>query len=163
MADTTTNLSLEIIDSSDYVSPDPINNNFEIVDELGTDYVTESGTSGSWWYRKWKSGRAECGIDYKSFGTTSVNSTMFGGLYKLADTCDFGSYPFTFSSTPMVVITPRYWTKSNVSMTFVKYGSSKSTSSAPVFDLLFYTSSSDAPTTLGTLYAGIYVCGKVSS
>ena len=53
------NMGLETINSSDYVSPTPINNNFQKLDALGLDYVVESGRSGEWWYRKWKSGRAE--------------------------------------------------------------------------------------------------------
>ena len=61
----TTNLEIEKLNSADYVSVEPINNAFDKLDALGVDYVTESGTSGEWWYRKWKSGRAECGIDQK--------------------------------------------------------------------------------------------------
>ena len=151
----TTNLSLETIDSSDYISPDPINSNFEILDALGVDYVTSAGTSGSWWYRKWKSGRAECGIDYKSFGTISCN-TAYASLYKYGTMLSFGSYPFTFSSTPMAVISPRYWTGSSNNL-IVKYVRSSSTTSSPKFDVI------GGKDDYGTFYAGIYVCGKVSS
>lgn len=157
MSSTTDNLSLEIIDSSDYVSPDPINDNFEIVDKLGVDYVTSSGTSGSWWYRKWKSGRAECGIDYKSFGSVTIQ-TAYGDLYKANKSFAFGSYPFTFSSTPMVVITPRYWSTDSSIALIVKYGNSSSTSTCPKFDIIAV-----GKRTLSSFYAGVYVCGKVSS
>ena len=49
------NMGLTNIDPSDYVSPDTINQNFNKLDALGLDYVVESGYSGEWWYRKWKS------------------------------------------------------------------------------------------------------------
>ena len=75
------NMGLETIDSSDYVSPTPINNNFQKLDALGLDYVVESGRSGEWWYRKWKSGRAECGIDDKNFGTVSITKA-WGSLFQ---------------------------------------------------------------------------------
>ena len=63
MAIVTSNMTLEHIDPSDYVSPDVINSNFDKVDKLGVDYVVASGKSGEWWYRKWKSGRLEQGVD----------------------------------------------------------------------------------------------------
>ena len=95
---TATNLGLETINSSDYVSPTPINNNMEKIDALGVDYIVEKGTSGEWWYRKWNSGRAECGIDSKQFAEQTMVSSPFGG-YKTAD-LSFGAYPFAFSSRP---------------------------------------------------------------
>ena len=158
---TTSNMGLTLINSSDLVSPDPINSNFTAVDVLGKDYVTSSGTSGSWWYRKWKSGRAECGIDNRSFGSVSA-SIVYGnntGLYCSKD-LTFGSYPFTFASVPMVYIAPRTWSGiSSVGyylLHLVAAGSSVSTS--PTWRILTNVSG-----TFSNLYAGIYVCGKVSS
>ena len=99
---TTTNLGIELINGSDYISPDPINEGFKILDKLGIDYVVESGTSGEWWYRKWNSGRAECGVDAKTFSTTT--STTWAGTWGLTPDMTFGAYPFAFSQSPVVTI-----------------------------------------------------------
>ena len=95
-------MGLESIDSSDYVSPTPINNNFKKLDVLGLDYVVEQGTSGEWWYRKWKSGRAECGVASKQFEkqkmvTLGPGANMFRTQY-----LTFGAYPFSFAIRPYV-------------------------------------------------------------
>ena len=61
----TTNLGLEIVDDSDYMSPEPFNDNFEIIDAALEDYIIEqnvvnfTGASGYWIYRKWASGLLE--------------------------------------------------------------------------------------------------------
>lgn len=97
----TTNLGLQIINASDYVSPTPINSNMEKIDALGIDYIVETGTSGEWWYRKWKSGRAECGIDYKDFGNKSMVPWDTGDTtFYATDQMTFGAYPFSFASAP---------------------------------------------------------------
>lgn len=94
----TTNMNIELINSSDYVDPSAINNGFEKLDALGIDYVTESGTSGEWWYRKWKSGRAECGIDSHTFPNSNMNS-WYSGWY-LTDHYSFPAFPFAFAAVP---------------------------------------------------------------
>ena len=99
---TTTNLGLSKIDASDYISPDPINAAFDILDKLGVDYIVEQGKSGEWWYRKWHSGRAECGIDNKNFGDVDHKSA-WGGMY-ISSQRSFGNYPFAFASRPFTVI-----------------------------------------------------------
>lgn len=91
-------MALDTINTSDYVSPTTINNNFTKLDPLGLDYVTARGTSGEWWYRKWKSGRAECGIDYKSFGTLTMREWGGGGY--ITSEISFGAYPFAFAVRP---------------------------------------------------------------
>ena len=68
----TPNMSLALVPTSNFVTPEDFNRNFEKLDALGLDYVTEFGTSGEWWFRKWKSGRAQCGIDYKEFGDATL-------------------------------------------------------------------------------------------
>jgi hypothetical protein len=100
---TTSNLSIDLLNSSDYVSVDLINNAIEKLDVLGADYVVASGTSGEWWYRKWKSGRAECGIDSKSFA--EVQLTSWGSLY-ISQAYTFGAFPseLTFDAKPYVGI-----------------------------------------------------------
>ena len=40
------NMGLVTINSSDFVSPEPINNNFEKLDVLGLDYIVETGNAG---------------------------------------------------------------------------------------------------------------------
>lgn len=98
----TSNLAMSVIDPSEYVDPQKINDNFGILDKLGLDYITDSGTAGEWWYRKYKSGRLECGIDNKSFGDlehTANWGPMFGSNDK-----SFGAYPFQFASRPATFI-----------------------------------------------------------
>lgn len=93
-------MGLTNILDSDYVSPTPINNNFAKLDVLGNDYVVEKGTSGEWWFRKWKSGRAECGVDSKQFEKQkmeTLGSNMFRTQY-----LTFGAYPFSFAIRPYV-------------------------------------------------------------
>ena len=98
----TTNLKITKIEASDYVSPDPINTAFDILDALGLDYVVEQNSnSNGWWYRKWKSGRAECGIDSKGFATVSLSA--WGSLY-ISQSYNFGAYPLTFKALPTVTI-----------------------------------------------------------
>lgn len=101
MANSTTHLGMEVIDDSDYVTPDVINSNFAILDKLGIDYIDEQGTSGEWWYRKWHSGRMECGIDAKQFAKSAVHvwGGADSGLYA-TNQYSFGAYPFAFSSRP---------------------------------------------------------------
>ena len=95
----TANLGIEKLNSADYVSVDPINEAFEKIDAIASDYVVESGTSGEWWYTKYASGRAFCGIDSKSFGADTMSA--WGSLYS-GGTHTFGAYPaaVTFVSAP---------------------------------------------------------------
>ena len=99
----TTHLQLQKINSSDFVSPEPINSNMDKIDALGVDYIIEQGKSGEWWYRKWKSGRAECGIDNKSFGSATLEE--WGNIYSTNNGFSFGAYPFTFKTAPFVTVT----------------------------------------------------------
>lgn len=99
----TTHLQLQKINSSDYVSPEPINANMDKLDKLGVDYIIEQGKSGDWWYRKWKSGRAECGVDNKSFGPANVKS--WGNIFSTYEGFKFGAYPFAFKTAPFVTVT----------------------------------------------------------
>lgn len=156
----TENLGLAIINSSDYVSPDPINENMKVLDKLGLDYVVESGTSGEWWYRKWKSGRAECGIDFKEFGEKSMSLLVSGGsggfnLYS-SPAFSFGSYPFAFSSRPNVAINFAYDNarSDSTGANWIDLQSTKSTTLAPNFSMIDTDGSNTAPC------CGIYVCGR---
>lgn len=146
------NMGLVSIDSSDYVSPTDINNNFEKLDALGLDYVTASGKSGEWWYRKWKSGRMECGIDDKNFGDVA-HTTPWGGMHISAQ-LNFGAYPFAFASRPFATIT----FQSSVGgehMSYISYVSSTSTTTSPKFVIVDPNSR-----TAVSAHFGIYVCGR---
>lgn len=152
---TTTNLALETINSSDYVDPEVFNSNYTKIDKLGVDYITEQGTSGEWWYRKWNSGRAECGIDDKEFGDMSHN-TSWGSMYTTPSQ-SFPAYPFSFSSRPFANITFNSdETKSSGTHTsYVAQETSNSTTQPPKFRLVDPNSG-----TVTKPHFGIYVCGK---
>ena len=128
----TTNLQLQKINSSDFVSPDPINNNMDKLDALGVDYITSKGTSGEWWYRKWKSGRAECGIDNKSFGEAVLQP--WGNIYSSYDGFSFGAFPFAFEQAPFVSITSSS-TNNSAYYGITVMASSSPTTLSPRFDL----------------------------
>lgn len=148
----TANLGLESVDPSDYVSPTPFNTNFEKLDALGLDYVTASGKSGEWWYRKWKSGRMECGIDDKNFGNVA-HTSPWGYVYVSAD-LNFGAYPFAFASRPFASITFQS-TTGTVHNSYLSYVSSTSTTTSPKFKLIDPNSG-----TANSAHFGIYVCGR---
>ena len=146
------NMGLVNIDPSDYVSPDTINDNFQKLDSLGLDYIVESGYSGEWWYRKWKSGRAECGIDYKSFGNVA-HTTAWKSLF-LSAQLNFGAYPFAFSARPFATISFESNTGTEHD-SYVSYVSTDSTTTSPKFVLVDPNSG-----TAEDAHFGIYVCGR---
>lgn len=152
----TTNLAMTVINASDYVSPDPINANFEILDALGVEYVTDAGTVGEWWYRKWKSGRLECGIDDKNFGDLP-HTTAWGSMYSTAQK-SFGAYPFAFASRPFVMVTFNSTTGGTDHASYVATVATASTTDSPKFFLVDPNSNTAKAT-----HFGIYVCGKYKS
>lgn len=93
MADLTEHLNMSLINASDYVDPSVINDNFSILDDLGVDYIIEQGQSGSWYYRKFKSGIAEC-WGRIAFAATTASGAVQSGF----------TFPFSFSSAPVVAI-----------------------------------------------------------
>lgn len=149
----TTNLGLDVINASDYISPEVINKNFSKVDAVGKDYIVEQGTSGEWWYRKWKSGRAECGIDYKDFGDQNFASRGWSSFYG-TDYMNFGAYPFAFSKRPYTSIRFLYDSVlGSGRLSFVVEGSTQSTTTAPSFFLADASSGACHP------FFGIFVAG----
>ena len=63
------------------------------------DYVVDEGISGIWYYRKWKSGTAECwGRYYNSAAALSGSNPLGTGKYWQANI----NYPFTFAAAPSV-------------------------------------------------------------
>lgn len=147
------NLGLTFIDSSDYVSPKDINDNFQILDALGLDYIVESGKSGEWWYRKWKSGRAECGIDDKNFGNVAHTTSWATGTFISAD-LSFGAYPFSFAARPFATISFNNVT-GNLNRSYISYIGTNSTTSSPKFNLVDPNSG-----TAENAHFGIYVTGR---
>lgn len=95
----TTNLGLTTIMQSDPVSPDPINANFERVDALGRCYVTASGSSSIWRYRRWSDGTYECWGTY----TEQTVSPDEGGTSRSFSV----AYPVTFADYPQVFVSTR--------------------------------------------------------
>lgn len=73
-----------------------------ILNAIKTDYVIDEGTSGSWEYRKWNSGRYECWK--RAVGQADATYTAWGSLF-YKDVAA-GSFPITFASQPTVLITP---------------------------------------------------------
>lgn len=149
----TKNLGLDIINASDYVSPTPINNNMNKIDALGVDYIVEKGTSGEWWYRKWKSGRAECGIDSKQFGQQTLTAAPEGSLYITSD-LSFGAYPFSFAARPYTAIIFEGDELNANRGSFVATKHSTSTTLSPTFFMVDWSSGNTKP------MCGIYVCGR---
>ena len=149
----TTNLGIEKINPADFVDPEAFNRAWDKIDVLGLDYVVESGKSGEWWYRKWKSGRAECGIDYKSFGTISLNSVWTGSWYA-GPRLTFGAYPFTFKSRPYTSIKFMYDERMDTGRVCqVMEGATTSTTMSPSFYVV------DATNGEFKGFFGIYVQG----
>lgn len=99
---TTSNLGLNLVTSADFVDPDTaFVKNFEKIDTLGLDYITNKGTTGNWWWRQWKSGRMEMGVDSQTFSTFSLQT--WGAMF-MSDPLNFGGYPKTFSNEPLPII-----------------------------------------------------------
>lgn len=93
----TPNLGINEINGSDYIDYSVFNTVFNTLDALGLDYIVEQGKSGEWWYRKWKSGRAECGIDDKNLGDQEV--IAWNWLWT-SHFITIGNWPITFSENP---------------------------------------------------------------
>lgn len=119
----TTNLGLETILPSDPVSPDPINGNMEKLDALGLDYVVAQGTSGSWRYRRWKSGTYECWGRYSQQSVSpTVQQDDTNGLASFSMT-----YPVTFVAVPVCLVTARVDGRPQCAVTYVEHGTSAAT------------------------------------
>lgn len=151
----TDNLKLELISPSDFVSPEPINNMIKALDKLGLDWIVEEGTSGEWWYRKWNSGKAECGIYDHNFGKVD-HKTQWGAMFGTDSQQTFGAYPFAFSKKPFVNISfngDGSGTSSHQS--YIAAAHSQSTTTAPPFRTIDPYSG-----TYNELHCGIFVFGS---
>lgn len=72
-----------------------------LTSKIAPDYVIAQGTSGSWRWRKWKSGLAEC---WQRASIVAANSfAAWGSIY----TCELPesrkTLPFTFTDTPKII------------------------------------------------------------
>lgn len=108
MSTLTTNLKLKLISDDDYVTTDPFNENFKILDNLGVDYITEQGTSGIWTYRKFKSGI------YEMWGKQAFAATSNSGLISATIW-----YPITFSTAPFVTCSCGVYGRNDAYMAYV--------------------------------------------
>lgn len=159
------NLGLTMIQGSDLVDPQVINNNFIKVDDALVDYVVEESTVGEWWYRQWNSGRMECGVDSKSFGSFGATNMHPWGDSKIqgiqvysTSAMRFDRYPKTFVSRPHVIITHQDETGVGKGlMGYVKLGSTSNqgTSQPPNFAYMSLDS-----TPLTNSYFSIYAIGR---
>lgn len=83
----------------------------KILDALKVDYIVEEGTAtsdsyGTWTYRKWRSGVAECWRSYS--GTASTSGAVLGGYYAVLS-FNFPSRLF-ISEPPLVLASGRFGT-----------------------------------------------------
>lgn len=147
-------MGLDTINSSDYITPTPINQNFQKLDALGLDYITEQGKSGEWWYRKWKSGRAECGIDFKQFGETTLTQRQDYGNFWQTTVLSFGAYPFSFAARPYTSISFEGDANYSTRASFTVARHSTSTTMSPSFFIMDMSSEKMKP------MCGIYVTGR---
>lgn len=125
------------IDPSDYLDPTVFNNNFNLIDKLGLDPITESGKSGEWWYRKYRSGRYECGVDSKQFAESALHGWggSGSGLYA-TNQYTFGAYPFNFSARPNAVVTFQNDANNASRGSIIVMFNTTSTSMSPSFEVV---------------------------
>lgn len=158
----TKNLGIEKINESDYIIPDPINNAFDKLDESLADGVIEFGTKGDWWYRKWRSGRLECGVGAHNFGTyaTSINWGSAQGIY-VGSALTFGAFPVAFIEIP-------FYTVSLVKSDYpgmagwIGMGGGTNSSMAPLSKInsgYFYYANPNK-TTFNNMYCSCYAIGR---
>lgn len=152
----TSKLSLILFQGSDIVDYNSFNSNFNKIDQLGDEYVIAHGSDGLWWYRKWSSGRMECGIDNNLKGNAEcVNS--WGGCFIHERPFEFGKYPDSgFSSRPYASVTFNYASSSAAAAAIVQKQQSGFTMSPP-----FYIIQPTRGTVTGCQF-GIYCVGRWS-
>lgn len=101
----TTNLSLQIIDPSDYVDPEPINENMRKIDQTGLRYVVEKSSNrnprNTWVWNKYSDGTCEMWLSW--FTTLNIN-TAWGGVYR-SNATNSHALPFTLAAPPAIVRT----------------------------------------------------------
>lgn len=74
-----------------------------IMDYIADNTIVEQGYDGSrWYYRKYANGFGEC---FAFFYPTVGSGTAQGGLYYHTYSVN-SDFPFTFTSTPIILVTP---------------------------------------------------------
>ncbi len=73
-------------------------NTISINDNSFNDFIVAQGNSGKWYYRKYKSGKAEC---FAGLTVAPSMTTSYGGIYY--DWVTLPNFPFTFVGYPSVV------------------------------------------------------------
>lgn len=90
---------------TDYMTPGNVkSNNIYPLDQTThkiADFVYEQGTSSSWTYRKWHSGKAECWKTFTYTKTTSNWSNWASSGTYLSTVAGPYDYPFTFTALPL--------------------------------------------------------------
>lgn len=156
MANNSPKINLTNIDSSDYISPDTINANFNILaNALSVDYIVEAGQSGEWWYRKWNSGRMECGVDSKEFAKSEVHTWggANSGLYA-TNQYAFSAYPIAFKSRPHTSIQFQHdKARAGRGSTIVQFNNDSPTTKPPSFEVVDSWNAAIQP------ICSIYACG----
>lgn len=153
----TPNLGLTLINGSDVVDYQVFNKNFTELDKASRDYVTDTGTTNRWWWRKWKSGRAECGIDnmlLTNNQNANFNTSWGAGLYRCQD-FDFGNFPLTFSAKPYCSVVLSYCA-GDYTGPVVQHAAAGGTNKAPAFYFLRPTTG-----TVSSCQWSIFVAGWI--
>lgn len=127
-----------------------VNGSLSINNALVYDFVVSQGTSGSWNYRKWNSGVAECWI---TITHTTAISTAFGNVYEANDYCYPLAYPFSFISRPREIAMAHSDTRA--AWLYNEVGSNTASASG-TYGLIRPTSISSSL----TFYIDIYAIGK---
>lgn len=127
-----------------------VNGSFSINGEMVYDYVVSQGTSGSWNYRKWNSGVAECWI---TIAHSTAITTAFGQVYEANDYCYPIAYPFSFISRPREIATAH--SDSRAAWVYGEVGSNTASASG-TYGLIRPGKLSSST----TFYIDIYAIGK---
>lgn len=154
----TTNLRLNLLEGSSVVDYNEINAYVTAIDKLAVEFVREKGTSGNYWYRKWSSGRAECGVDNREFYKSLDLRTQYGGtgLYIPSGRLNpFGQYPIHFLSRPYASVCFNYCNES--ASCVVIQSQTAGQTNAPSFVI-----ANSGPVTLTSVQLSIFCTGRVS-
>lgn len=150
----TEKLGMQLIEGSDVVDPSVINDNFKKVDGLAVDYVVESGMSGEWWYRKWNSGRYECGVDRKAFDNVQTGTPITDVFFSRRLT--FDSFPINFVSPPLSIIQFIEASAGNEQHVIWTVNTGDATNNRPPN----FAVATAIAVNLGTCYIGCYTTGR---
>ena len=116
------------------------------------DFVIDEGTSNSWYYRIWNSGRMEC---WRRFSKTATAiNTASGSLYTTSGNTTFDNYPSNFSAAPTVNMSLE--SAQGLMLAVTGTGTVSTPPSIKVMRTAAYTSST-------TFYVDVYASGMKAS